>query len=129
MKIIFTNGTELNPIMVTGAPNYFQGVSRDSLTFVFSGDSDMEALDKAFTEAACEHITIVGGDGTEAIHSGYTVRVELVKKQVETQKATFDTEAVFENRVFVTMAQRTYAETQLAAMQAAMNALLTGEEV
>ncbi len=128
MKIILTNGAELTPVIVTGAKKYVQGANRDALTFVFA-DTSLDEMDGIFTAENCENINIVGDDESEAIHSGYTVRAELVKKLVETQAATTDKEAVTENRVFVTMAQRTYAEDQMAAMQAAMNALFTGEEV
>lgn len=115
MKIILTNGVELAPIMVTGASKYVQGANRDSLTFVFANTS-LDEIDCVFTAENCENINIIGDDNSEAIHSGYTVRAELVKKLVETQKATTDAEAVTEYRVFVTMAQRTYAETKLTTL-------------
>ncbi|MBQ6945361.1 MAG: hypothetical protein IJN43_13685 [Ruminococcus sp.] len=127
MKVTLTNGTELNPIMVTGESRYIQGASRDTLTFVFAGVS-LDEMDSIFTAENCETISIIN-DEEEAIYNGYTLRAELVKKQVEVQKATTETDAVTEERVFVSMAQRTYAENQMAIMQAAMNALLTGKEV
>ena len=114
MKIILTNGTELTPIQVTGELKHIQGVNRDTLNFIFSEDFSMDELDAIFTEDACESIIITGDDESEAIHTGYTIRTELVKKQVEVQKETEEQEAVFEKRVFVTMAQRTYTETKLA---------------
>ena len=127
MKIILANGTEVNPIMVTGAKKNVQGANRDALTFVFSEEQGMDTLDAVFTETSCETITIVGNDGSEAIHTGYTIRATLEKKQVEVQEATSDTEAVFENRIFVTMAQRTYAETKMAEMQEALELILSGD--
>ena len=127
MKVTLTNGTELNPIMVTGESRYIQGASRDTLTFVFAGVS-LDEMDSIFIAENCETISIIN-DEEEAIYNGYTLRAELVKKQVEVQKATTETDAVTEERVFVSMAQRTYAENQMAIMQAAMNALLTGKEV
>jgi hypothetical protein len=87
----------------------------------------MDELDKAFTESACESINIIGNDGSEAIHNGYTIRAELAKKQIETQKATENTDAIFENRIFVTMAQRTYSETKMAELQEALELILSGE--
>lgn len=127
MKVILKNGAELNPIMVIGERRHIQGASRDTLTFVFAGVS-LDEMDSIFTAENCETINIINGE-EEAIHNGYTLRAELVKKQVEVQKATTDTDAVTEERVFVSMSQRTYAENQMATMQAAMNALLTGKEV
>lgn len=88
MNIKLSNGTELTPVMVTGGQKYVQGQSRDTLSFVFAADAGMETLDAAFTEAACESITIVGDDGTENIHKGYTIRAELSKTSVETTPAT-----------------------------------------
>lgn len=126
MKIILANGVEMNPIMVTGATRTVQGATRDTLTFVFSGDADMVALDAAFSTAACESIAIVEGEN-EYIHKGYTVRAELSKKSVEVVPATTETAAVYEERITVAMAQRTYQETQMAATTAALQALLTGE--
>ena len=127
MKIILTNGKELMPYQVTGKPKYVQGANRDTLTFIFDEAYSMDELDAIMTAAACESINIVGDDGSEAIHRGYTIRATLEKKYVEVQPATESTEAVFENRIFVSMAQRTYAETTLAETQAALELILSGE--
>ena len=127
MKIILTNGTELNTVIVTGGTKYVQGANRDALTFVFSESYSMDELDTAFTDTACESINIVGNDGSKAIHTGYTIRATLEKKRVETQKATESAEAAFENRIFVTMAQRTYSETKMAEMQEALELILSGD--
>ena len=126
MKIVLTNGTELSPAVVIGEKKYVQGVNRDALTFVFA-EASLDEMDSIFTAENCESINIVGDDESEAIYNGYVIRVELVKKQVETQPATSNSEAVTENRVFVTMAQRTQAEEQLVEMQAFYDAVM--EEV
>ena len=127
MKIVLTNGAELNPILVTGAKRDVQGAMRDTLSFVFPASQSMEDLDALFSAANCEKITIVEDEETSHIHNGYTVRAELKKASVVTSPATVETPAVTEERITVSMSQRTYAETQLAEMRAAMNALLTGE--
>ena len=127
MKIILSDKTELNPIIVTGGTRYVQGDHRDTLSFVFPADAGMEALDAVFTSSACESIIIFGDDESEAIHTGYTIRAELSKRIVEVTPATDETEAVFEDRITVAMSQRTYAENQIAQNAAALNALLTGE--
>ena len=116
MKIILNNNLELLPIMVTGAHTYIQGVNRDTLTFVFN-DMSMDALDEFFNETNCEHITIVEENGDEYIHSGYVIRTELSKKSVIVEQEAGEMPEVAEYRVFVTMAQRTYAEYQMAALQ------------
>ena len=79
MKIILTNSTELQPLMVTGASQYVQGANRDCLSFIFDESVSLDELDSVFTEANCESINIVGDDGSEAIHKGYTIRAELKK--------------------------------------------------
>lgn len=116
MQIILANGTILEPIIVTGGPKFVNGANRDALTFVFAATS-MDEIDAHFTEANCEVINIIN-NGEEALHKDYCIRVELTKKLVETQAATTESEAVTEQRVTVTMAQRTYAEKQLAKIAA-----------
>ena len=124
MKIILTNGTELKPIMVTGASKYVQGANRDTLTFVFNDSVSMDELDKIFTDSNCESISIIGDDESEAIYSGYTIRAELNKKCVQINTENSETEAVYENRITVSMAQRTYAETQLASLTETVDVLV-----
>ena len=124
MKIILNNGKELSPILVTGGPRMVQGASRDTLTFVFPSDVSMAAIDQAFTADACEHITIIGDDGSENIHTGYTIRAELSKAPVEVSAATAETDAVYEDRVTVSMAQRTYAESHLASLTDTVDVLV-----
>lgn len=126
MKIKLANGTELSPIMATGGSRYVQGATRDTLTFVFANVS-LDELDGIFTEENCENIIVVENEENEFLYHGYTIRTELVKKQVEVQPATTDTDAITENRIFVSMAQRTYAEEQMAEMQAFYDAVM--EEV
>lgn len=126
MKIILSNGVELHPITAIGASDFIQGASRDVLSFVFPAEASMDELDAIFTAENCETITVVEGVN-EHIHKAYTIRVELKRNPVEVAPATESTEAVYENRVTVSMAQRTYLESQMAAMQQAMAALLKEE--
>lgn len=118
MKVILMDKTELRPIMVTGAKKYVSGANRDALSFVFADDISMDELDKIFTEVNCESIVIVGDDESEAIHNAYAVRVDLVKSSVVVSAETPDNAEVKENRVTVTMAQRTYMETKLKEIEA-----------
>ena len=124
MNIILNNGKELSPIMVTGGPRHIQGASRDTLTFIFPADVSMASIDDAFTAEACEKITIIGDDGSENIHTGYTIRAELSKAPVEVSPATEETEAVYENRITVSMSQRTYAESQLSSLTETVDILV-----
>lgn len=124
MKIILFNGTELTPIVVTGAKRNIQGAVRDSMSFVFHVSEGMDALDALFIPTNCESITIEGDDGTSYIHKGYTVRAELFKSSVEVEPATSETEAVFEDRITVVMAQRTYSESQIASLTDTVDVLV-----
>lgn len=112
MKVTFADGAELAPILATGGTRYVQGANRDTLTFVFPAEAGLEALDAAFSTAACETITVDGAN----VYKGYTIRAELKKQTVEVTEATMEAEAVTEERILVSMSQRTYAESQLAAM-------------
>ena len=125
MKIILANDTELNPIIVTGGQRRVQGQSRDTLSFIFPASAGMETLDEAFTAENCESITIVEDNGNENIHKGYTVRAELSKASVEIASETSENAAVYEDRITVSMSQRTYMESQLAAMQAVIDQMNT----
>ena len=116
MKVILSNGTELEPITVTGSRRNIQGANRDCLSFVFRESAGLEALDAAFTETACESINLVEGDDTSYIHKGYTIRTELKKELDEISAGDAETDAAYESRITVTMAQRTYAESKLAAL-------------
>lgn len=116
MKIKLANGKELNAIMVMGEPRHVQGATRDVLSFLFPPSMGLEAIDAAFTESACETITIVEDSGDKHIHKAYTIRAELKKAPVEVSPATAESEAVVEDRITVSMAQRTYTETRLAAL-------------
>ena len=128
MKIILANGVELNPYTAEGGGRFLQGTKRDCLTFSFSADEGIEKIDNAFSEAACENIAIIGDDGNEYIHKAYTIRVNLVKTPVEVASATVDNEAVFEDRILVTMAQRTYAENQMKAMKDMLDMILAEQK-
>ena len=113
--VILADRTERTALEVSGAAQYIQGSSRDALTFIFPASEGMETLDAAFTAEKCETITIRDGS-EEYTHSGYTVRGGLSKAPVLVTPETADAPAVYEDRITVTMGQRTYVETLLAQM-------------
>ena len=130
MRIKLSNGTELFPIVVTGESRQVQGARRDVITFVFPETENIVTLDGLFTEENCENISFLDDNGVaKHIYKGYTIRAELKKEAVVVTPETTNSAAVTENRIFVSMGQRTYTETQLAGMTATMNALLIGEEI
>lgn len=127
MKVILRNGVELTPNTVTGTKRQVQGVSRDTLSFVFNDGTSLDELDNIFSAENCENITIVDEHGSEYVHSGYVIRAELKREPVEVAPASDSEPATYENRVVVAMSRRTYQESQYADMQATINALLNGE--
>lgn len=136
MYLILTDGTKLNHLGARGEHKYYQGANRDTITFEFDETHSVDELRNKFTETNCEVINIVTEeetsleDGTVNIiqsnnyHEGYVIRVEVAERIKELQPATGTTPAVTETRVFVTMAQRTYAETQMANITTAVDVLL-----
>lgn len=123
MKITLNNGAILNPIMVVGENATVQGAYRDVLSFVFPETESMAELDAIFSAENCVSISIEEG-ANEYIHNGYTIRAGLEKTPVEVTPATDTEPAVVENRIFVKMAQRTYAETQMADLQETVDLLV-----
>ena len=123
MQIILANGIELNPIMVSGSSRFVQGSNRDTLEFVFPVDTSLDELDGIFTSQNCESIKIVDGTG-EYIHTGYSIRAELKRCPMVVVPATESVEEVVENRVTVSMSQRTYAESQLANLTDTVDVLV-----
>ena len=123
MTIRLTNGTELTPISVLGARRTVHGTSRDALSFVFPADTSMDEVDNVFTATNCETITLIE-EGSEYIYSGYTIRAELKRVPEEVTAETSTEAAVYENRVTVVMAQRTYSETQMMEMRALLDSLI-----
>lgn len=125
MRIKLTNGTELSPIVVTGEARQVQGAKRDVITFVFPETENIITLDEIFTAENCESISFLDDKGdVKHIYKGYAVRADLKKEAVVVTPETVDSEAVIENRIFVSMAQRTYAETQLASLTDTVDVLV-----
>lgn len=126
MIIRLANGTELTSLGVKGEKLNIQGARRDVLSFLFPENTSLDELDSIFTGENCKSISLIK-DETEYIHNNYTIRVELKREPVLVTPATESEDAIYENRVTVSMAQTTYQENQIAAMKASMDALLKGE--
>lgn len=146
MQIKLNDGIILEPIMVTGNKKTVQGALRDTLTFIFPATESMEYLDGLFTEQNCEKIALVGvnskmipveveqEDGTfvteyeerptDAIYNDYTIRCELKKEWVQETGGTANEHPVYEERIFVSMSQRTYTEKQLASVRESVDLLV-----
>ena len=144
MHILLKDGTRLNHIGATGIAKYINGANRDTITFEFDESYSVDYLRSVFTESNCETINIVtddivesvveNEDGTTEVKSevvytnnyweGYVIRTEVAERIKEIEPATGTTPAITETRVFVTMAQRTYTETQIASLTETIDILV-----
>ncbi len=113
MKIVLADKTELDVIVVNGNKRNVQGSNRENLDIVLPETYTLDAVDKLFTEQNCETLKLIDGN-KEYIYNGYTIRSGLFKDVVLVKESDLETEAVYENRITVSIAQRTYTETQLA---------------
>lgn len=130
MKVIFSDNTEVDVILVTGETKYIQGANRDTLTFIFDDSHALDELDALFTEDKCEKITLVEGESldtesnvisdNQSIHKWYTIRAGLEKVSERTDEKTEYGDYVYVNRIKVSMSQRTYEENQLKQLQEEM---------
>jgi len=123
MKVQLYNGVELEASGVFGRSCFYQGVSRDSLVFLFSPESvSLEAVRAAFTPANCREI-LLSDEQEMFVHEHYTIRLAMgigYKEQVLTGSVKQD----LTQSIFVIMAQSTLAERQLLNQQAALDALI-----
>lgn len=144
MHIILKDGTKLNHIGATSTTRYIQGANRDTITFEFDSTYSVDKLRNVFTDMNCETINIVTDDVVETVvenedgttetksevvytnnyWDGYVIRAEVAEKVKEIVPATGTTPSITETRVFVTMAQRTYAETQIASLTETVDILV-----
>lgn len=144
MHIILKDGTKLNHIGATSTTRYIQGANRDTITFEFDSTYSVDELRNVFTDMNCETINIVTDDVVETVvenedgttetksevvytnnyWDGYVIRAEVAEKVKEIVPATGTTPSITETRVFVTMAQRTYAETQIASLTETVDILV-----
>lgn len=113
--IKLADGSELEPLSILGKKMNIQGQTRDVLQFVFSGDTDMSFLDETFSDANCAEITILDDENiVQGVFKQYGIRDELKKENVVVQEETPETAAVYEERIFISMAQKTYTEITLS---------------
>ena len=115
--VVLADGTQVSVLNVIGEKRTVQGARRDVLTFVTDGTLTMDELDRIFSEENCDSIRIVEEE-MENLHTGYAIRVALSKCMEEIKAGSANEEATYEPRITVSMAQRTYAEAQLAKLAA-----------
>lgn len=120
MKIYLANAMELEPLTVSGEPRIVQGETRDCLSFHFPTSAGLEEINGAFSVENCESIRVVEDGGTEHIHTGYVLRVELILTPGEEGG---------EGQITVTMAKRTEVEEKIEKMAAGIisNTRISGQ--
>ena len=123
MKITLSNGTILNPLVLRKGKTKLYGEERSTLSFVFPATEDISVLDSAFSESACENITVTSNSGNESIYKEYTVRAEIKKAVTTLPRTSASEERRTEECITVTMAQRTYMETKFAELAAKVEAI------
>ena len=139
IKFSDSSGTTLDVLAVNGNSIVFQGATRDSLEIQIAKTvTTIDALDKLTVDSANtkkltsyyqEKETYTDGTSKmldrESVHDNYSLRVSLALKPVVTAAATSTTAAVTEDRLCVTLAQKTYAEIQAEQQAAQITALGT----
>lgn len=125
MLIKLNDGKEIPILLVTGGNRIVFGSNRDTITFVINGYNSLEEIDNIFTEDNCENIILIQDDEekTETLLYGYVLKIDLNKKIVEIAPESPEEEAIFEPRINITLARRSYAETKMAALSLAIDML------
>lgn len=128
MQIKFNDGTTLDVLAVNGNPVYFQGANRDSLEIQIAKDkTTFDALDALTGDSAkTGKLTIIDGD-SQYEHDNYSLRAELALKPIVTAAATDTTPEQTEDRLCVTMAQKTYQELQVEELQNSVDEIILSE--
>lgn len=126
MQIKFSDsaGTTLTVLDFKGNLINFQGANRDSLQIQLAKDAiSFDALD-ALTASQANTAKLITIDGSnQYVHDNYCLRVSLGLNPVIITPATSTSPAVTEERLCVTLAQKTYAELQTEQLQASVDAL------
>ena len=71
---------------------------------------------RRLTAVSYTHLDVYKRQEQSYLHKGYTIRAGLKKEAVEVTPATEEAEAIYEDRITVSMSQRTYTESQLASL-------------
>lgn len=115
MIIRFKSGTEMECLGVHGSKMLYEGVNRDSLTFLFPDTTSIETLLDTFTPANCEQVWLINGESQD-LHENYTVRTGAgigMRDTILHYNDGDNTEVCW-----VTMAQSTVTERQIMQLNA-----------
>lgn len=126
MQIKFSDstGTTLTVLALNGQSINFQGANRDGIEIQLAKDAvAFDALDKLTADPAnLKKLTTIDGE-KQSVLDNYSLRASLSLKPVVTAAATSTTSEQTEDRLCVTLAQKTYSEIELEALKAQVAAL------
>lgn len=130
-QIKLSNGYLLDCIGIHGRPIEYQGVKRDSLTFLFAENQSIDFLNDIFSPENCTKITIISESGEEDIHTNYTIRIGLGRGYknlaIASNYAIGSNQEELEKVCWVQMAQTSLAERQLQSQSEVLDMLLLNE--
>ena len=112
--LTLTDGTQIVLLGYMRLKEYFWDAMRDAIEFRV--DASVLALAEAdvlFTAENCQTLTIQDGDNESITLRGYTVRMEVARREV---KEKVDDEAVFSSNIVVKMGVPSEAEELNRAM-------------
>lgn len=125
MKVTLADGKNFEVLGVHGRSINYQGVTRDSLVFLFEPEKvSLDTVLEAFNESTCSSLAITDDEGNTFIHEHYTLRIEAgigCKDMVMSGGVSGnDTE----QSVYVRMAQTTLSERTILQQQDTIDALV-----
>lgn len=130
MTVKLKNGDQFSCLGVHGGKVMYQGVNRDSLTFLFEENTNVEEISTAFSSENMQTISLLDSDGGENVHENYTIRVNCGKGRKDSVLGYgIEDDTMI---VWVTMAQSTVSERLVLEQQQILDMLivsaLEGEE-
>lgn len=122
MIIKLNNGDVFDCLGVHGGKVTYQGVDRDSLIFLFDGNTNLEELSSSFSSENMKSIVLFDSDGGENLHENYTIRVNCGKGRKDSILGYgIEDETMI---VWVTMAQSTVSERLVLEQQQILDMLI-----
>lgn len=125
MKLKLNNQRELEILEINGEKSQYQGENRDKLNIQMKkGLYPFEELDKLFANSEnTKKFTIIDENG-EYLYEHYTLRTSMGIKAVQTCPESVNEPAGYEERVCVTLAQKSYRERELEEMRELIKKLI-----
>lgn len=126
MQIKFIDGTLLECIKVDGFSKFYQNASRDTFEIHISPlKYTLEQVITLFSnESNFKTMIFIADDGSEYVHSNYVICSEMSWRNVLLENATSTADETYENRIVVTLSQKSYAEVQAAIIQDTLDVLV-----